>query len=150
MALRTKRFSWKIDPDRRRELPEGRLDLTIGQTARGRYLVHAAYVTIVGRGPTASSRTMDHGRVTVDFDSTGQVSGLEFLAKKAPQEIPEFLALARKAGEKEFWLLIIAAATAIIHWDCAEENLFGLTEQREEESWADDSTPAAKEFLAMA
>ncbi len=136
---RTYRARTKLQADPSRNLPAGRLDITLSVDAASGVRVQAMYLGLESRGKVASSHALDDGRVVVDLSQDGKVLGVEFLARKAPKQLPEF----RKfiGDSSEALLLAFIATTAMHAWKRSERLLEAITRKlASEEPWADERT----------
>lgn len=116
---RTFRVSAKLDAEPSYDLPVARLDVTLSVDNKNRVRTEVVYLGIDGRGPIASSRTLDDASVVVDLNSDGQVAGVEFLVKKAPKQRPELLKFIGSSSEA--MLLAFIATTAMDAWARSEK-----------------------------
>ena len=107
-------LSWDLKPSG--DLPRGRLSFTVAFGQGKRALVHVAHVGILERGDAAAtSEVFDDGRVVVDRNADGEILGIEFLARKALGDLPEFHSAIKRA-KSDRALLTAAYATAMGTW----------------------------------
>lgn len=106
-------YSVELDASKELGLPRALLTFAVSVRAP-RPRVQAAYLAIPERGEEAArTESFDDGRVAVDFDEDGLVRGVEFLAQKGSEELPEYVDAGKRSHETR---LLYCAASTILRW----------------------------------
>ena len=114
--LTTQTVRWTIAA--RGTLPQAELSVVLAPARAGGLRVHVVHIAVPGRGDlAATSSAFDDGAVVVDRAADGRVLGVEFLADRDLDELPEFArSIASEKGGDDRALLLAAHATGILNW----------------------------------